>query len=163
MAYTPDNRKVKLEGFSEFEMQLKELANGYRADLVARNTLVKAAKTSMQTVLISAQSMAPIGTKPRDERNPIHMVDTLRLDARIPSARDKQSMYVNETDAAIAVVSVKKSAVSLAQEFGTKKISGHPFLRPALDNNVNQVLSTLKDELARIIPEYAKKLSKRKK
>lgn len=163
MAYTPDNRKVKLEGFSEFELQLKELANGYRADLVARNTLVKAAKTAMQTVLISAQSMAPIGTKPRDERNPIHMVDTLRLDARIPSARDKQSMYVNETDAAIAVVSVKKSAVSLAQEFSTSKIPARPFLRPALDNNMNQVLSTLKDELARIIPEYVKKLAKRKK
>jgi hypothetical protein len=32
-----------------------------------------------------------------------------------------------------------------------------------LDNNVNQVLTTLKSELARIIPEYAKKLAKRKK
>lgn len=163
MAYKPNNRAIQLEGFSDFEAQLKELANGYRADLVARNTLVKAAKTAMQTVLIEAQSMAPIGTKPRDERNPIHMVDTLRLDARIPSERDKQSMYVNETDSAIAIVSVKKSAVSLAQEFGTKKIPGQPFLRPALDNNVNQVLTTLKSELARIIPEYAKKLAKRKK
>jgi HK97 gp10 family phage protein len=163
MAYIPNNRAIKLEGFSEFEAQLKELAQGYRADLVARNTLVKAAKKSMETVLISAQSEAPIGDKPRDERNPIHMVDTLRLDARIPTERDKKSYYVNETDAAIAVVSVKKSAVSLAQEFGTKKIAGHPFLRPALDNNVNQVLAALKDELATIIPEYARKLAKRKK
>lgn len=163
MAYVPNNRTIKLEGFAEFEEQLKALGEGYRSDLIARNTLVKAAKTAMQTVLIEAQSMAPIGTKPRDERNPIHMIDTLRLDARIPSERDKQSAYVKDTDAAIAVVSAKKSAVSLAQEFGTKKIPAQPFLRPALDNNVTQVLTALKSELATVIPEYAKKLAKRKK
>jgi HK97 gp10 family phage protein len=163
MAYIPKNRSIQLEGFAEFEKQLRDMAQGYRADLIARNTLAKAAKTAMEPVLNEAKAMAPVGSKPRDERNPIHMADTLRVDARIPSERDKQSYYVHDTDSAIAVVSVKKSAVSLAQEFGTKKIAGHPFLRPALDNNVSQVLTILKDELSRIIPEYAKKLAKRKK
>jgi HK97 gp10 family phage protein len=131
MAYVPENKSVKLEGFAEFEQQLKEMAQGFRGDLIARRTLVPAAKTAMEVVLNSAKTRAPVGDKPRDGKNPIHMKDTIRLDARIPSEKDKRSDYVNETDAAIAVVSVKKSAVSLANEFGTSKRGARPFLRPA--------------------------------
>jgi HK97 gp10 family phage protein len=159
-----DNKvTVKLEGFAEFEQQLKQMAEGFRADLVARQTLVKAAKSAMEPVLWSAQAMAPVGDKPRDEKNPFHMRDTIRVDARIPSEKDKKSEYVNETDAAIAVVSVKKSAVSLAQEFGTSKIPAQPFLRPALQTNIEAVVSELGSQLAEIIPAYAKKLARRKK
>jgi hypothetical protein len=70
---------------------------------------------------------------------------------------------VNDTDAVIAVVSVKRSAVSLANEFSTAKMPARPFLRPALDQNVEAVLGLLKTRLATIIPEYALKLSKRRK
>lgn len=159
-----DNKvTVKLEGFAEFEQQLKQMAEGFRADLVARQTLVKAAKSAMEPVMWSAQAMAPVGDKPRDEKNPFHMRDTIRVDARIPSEKDKKSEYVNETDAAIAVVSVKKSAVSFAQEFGTSKIPAQPFLRPALQTNIEAVVSELGSQLAEIIPAYAKKLARRKK
>jgi hypothetical protein len=105
-------------------------------------------------------------TAPYDGNNTtyVHLRDTVKLDARIPHGRDKMSKYVNETDAAIAIVSVKKSAVSLAQEFGTSKMpNGHPFLRPALDSQVEIVLDALKSELAYIIPAYAKRLNRRKK
>ena len=163
MAYTPQSKSFELEGFAEFEQQLREMAEGFRGDLVARNTLVPAAKAAMGSVLDSAKSRAPVGDKPRDANNPIHMRDTIRLDARIPSGRDKMSQYVNETDAAIAVVSVKKSAVSLANEFGTSKMPAHPFLRPALQENSDAVLTELKSQLAVRIPEYAKKLARRKK
>jgi HK97 gp10 family phage protein len=91
------------------------------------------------------------------------MRDTIRLDSRIPSAKDKMSEYVNDTDAVIAVVSVKKSAVSLANEFGTSKMAARPFLRPALQENADAVLTELKSQLAVRIPEYAKKLARRKK
>lgn len=161
MAYIPNERGVKLEGFAEFEQQLRDLAQGYRADLVARNTLVKAARNAMLPVYQRVEQTAPY-----DESNtgPIHLRDTVKLDARIPHGRDKMSKYVNETDAAIAIVSVKKSAVSLAQEFGTSKMpNGHPFLRPALDSQVEIVLDALKSELAYIIPAYAKRLNRRKK
>ena len=163
MSYVPESKSVKLEGFVEFEQQLKQMAEGFRGDLIARNTLVPAAKTSMQSVLNSAQNRAPVGDKPRDSKNPIHMRDTIRLDARIPSEKDKRSDYVNETDAAIAVVSVKKSAVSLANEFGTSKMAAQPFLRIALQENVNNVLTQLKSALAVGITDYAKKLERRRK
>lgn len=158
--YVPNNRSFKLEGFAEFEAQLKALGEGFRSDLVARNTLVKAAKDAMEPVLSTAQSMAHFDP---NNTTQIHMRETLRLDARIPNSKDKQSGYVNETDAAIAVVSVKKSAVSLANEFGTAKMGKRPFLRPALDTKADAVLDILKDRLAFIISAYAAKLSRRRK
>jgi HK97 gp10 family phage protein len=163
MAYTPQQQKYQLTGFVEFEQQLQEMARDFRGDLVARNTLVPAAKAAMDSVLNAAISKAPVGDKPRDEKNPIHMRDTIRLDARIPAEKDKRSEYVNETDAAIAVVSVKKSAVSLANEFGTAKMPANPFLRPALQENAQTVLTALKSELAQKIVDYAKKLERRRK
>lgn len=163
MAYTPQSKSFKLEGFAEFEQQLKDMAEGFRGDLVARNTLTPAAKAAMGSVLDSAKSRAHVGDKPRDDKNPIHMRDTIRLDARIPNAKDHMSDYVSETDAVIAVVSVKKSAVSLANEFGTSKVAAHPFLRPALQENADAVITELKSQLAVRIPEYAKKLARRKK
>lgn len=159
----PQSKTVKLEGFAEFEQQLKEMAEGFRGDLIARNTLVPAAKTAMESVLASARTRAPVGDKPRGANNPIHMKDTIRLDARIPSEKDKLSDYVNDTDGAIAVVSVKKSAVSLANEFGTSKRAAKPFLRPALQENVQNVLTELKSALAVGITDYAKKLERRRK
>lgn len=163
MAYVPQSSKFELEGFAEFEQQLQQMAQDFRGDLIARNTLVPAGKAAMEVVLTSAQTKAPVGDKPRDANNPIHMRDTIRLDARIPTAKDRMSQYVNETDAAIAVVSVKKSAVSLAQEFGTSKMAANPFLRPALQENANNVLTELKSELAIRITQYAQKLSRRRK
>lgn len=163
MAYVPKPLTFEIEGFAEFEQQLKQMAEGFRGDLVARNTLVPSAKVAMEVVFNSAQSRAPVGDKPRDSNNPFHMRDTIRLDARIPNEKDKKSEYVNETDAAIAVVSVKKSAVSLAQEFGTSKIAGQPFMRPALQQNAGTVLTVLKSQLASRIPDYAAKLARKRK
>lgn len=151
------NTTFSLTGFAEFEQQLLALRNGVRSDLTARNTLVKAAKDSMSPVYNQV-----IATAPYNEKNdgPIHLRDTARLDAHIPSSKDKLSDYVNPTDAVIAVVSVKKSAVSLAQEFGTRKMSAQPFLRRALFQNADVVLSSLKTELGHWIPTYAAKLAK---
>jgi hypothetical protein len=163
MAYTPEKLTFELEGFAEFEEQLKQIAEGFRGDLVARNTLVPSAKIAMESVFNDAQSRAPVGEKPRDANNPFHMRDTIRLDARIPNEKDKKSEYVNETDAAIAVVSVKKSAVSLAQEFGTSRITGKPFMRIALQQNAGTVLTVLKSQLASRIPDYAAKLARKRK
>ena len=163
MAYTPQSKSFELEGFVEFEQQLRDMAEGFRGDLVARNTLVPSAKAAMEVVFDSAKSRAPVGDKPRDDKNPIHMRDTIRLDARIPSGKDRMSEYVNDSDAAIAVVSVKKSAVSLANEFGTSKMGANPFLRPALQENADAVLTELKSQLAVRIPDYAKKLARRKR
>jgi HK97 gp10 family phage protein len=87
----------------------------------------------------------------------------VRLDARIPTKRDHQSIYVNPSDAAIAVVSVKRSAVSLAQEFGTKKIPAQPFLRRALEQNAETVVNNFRTSFAEYLMTYANKMERRRK
>ncbi len=158
--YSPNGRTIKLEGFSEFEEQLKAMAEGFRADTVARRTLALAANEAMKPVELAAKAMAAYDNQ---NTSGVHMRNTIRTDFRIPNEKDRQSSFVNPTDAVIAVVSVKRSAVSLANEFGTSKMPARPFLRPALDSNAETVLGLFKQKLAEIIPAYAIKLSKRRK
>ena len=152
------NKTIKFEGFEELEQQLKELSEGYRTDLVARNTLVKAVKQALVPAYSRAYSLAHLG--PPNEAN-IHMKETLRIDGRIPNGQDKLSYFVNDTDSVIGVLSVKKSAVSLANEFGTDKMAANPFLREGLYSTIDDVLTELKSELSYVIPAYAKKLNRK--
>lgn len=155
--YVPSGLTFKTEGFAEFEQQLRQLAEIGRGDLVARNTLVKAVNEAMMPVLYQAGLDAPYDEK---SDGPIHLRNTIRVDARIPNSKDKQSEYVKETDAVIGVVSAKKSAVSLAAEFGTSKVAAQPFLRPALEAQSQAVINILKEQLSVLIPAYAKKLNR---
>lgn len=153
-----ENKTFKLEGFDELEQQLKQLSEGYRSDLVARNTLVKAVKVALVPAYDKAHSLAH---RSEHSESGIHMQDTLRIDGRIPNAKDKMSYFVNETDSVIGVLSVKKSAVSLANEFGTTKMSANPFLRIGVESSIDNILSALKSELSELIPAYAKKLRRK--
>ena len=153
----------RIEGLAELEAKLSEIMALGRADNIARQTLVKAAKTAMEPVFNEVQATAPYdGERPRDAKNPIHLRDTVKLTARIPNQTDLQSTMINQTDAAIAVVSVKKSAVSLAQELGTKKLAPQPFLRPALVKHKDNVVSSFKDDLQEFINAVAAKKSRKK-
>ena len=149
----------KLEGFAEFEAQLKALADGYRHDLVARNTLGKAGKAAMQPVYEKLISIAPYNDK--TNKSGIHLRDTAKIISRIPNKGDMKSNYVESTDNIISAVTVKKSAVSLAIEFGTANMSARPLLRSALESTTPEVLSILKSQLAEIIPAYWKTLKRR--
>jgi HK97 gp10 family phage protein len=152
--------EMKTEGFADLAQALHLLAELHKYDAVVRNVMIKAAKNAMQPVLDSAIYAAEY-----DESNTgmLHMRDTIRLDARVPRENDRKSMYVTPTDAVIAVVSVKKSAVSLANEFGTKKVPASPFLRPSLERNRQQVISNLKAELGALVDAYIQKLPRLKK
>lgn len=154
----------RIEGLAELESKLSELMALGRADSIAKQTLVRAAKTAMEPVFQEVLSTAPYDAeKPRDARNPIHLRDTVKLTARIPNETDRRSTMVNQTDTAIAVVSVKKSAVSLAQELGTKKLTPQPFLRPALSRHKDTVVSLFKEDLKEYINQVAAKQARRKK
>jgi len=151
---------TKVEGLEDLESALSALADGWRSDLVMRNTVTKAAKRAMEPVAADVVASAPY-----DEENtgPIHLRDTVRLDARTPSAKDYESSMVNQSDIVIAMVSVKKSAVSLSQEFGNAVTPAHPYLRNSLARNYDRVVATFKSELESLILAYAPKLAKQKK
>lgn len=155
-----DKVTYELDGFTELESQLSDLAKGYRSDLVARNTLVKAVKVALVPAFDNVMA-APIPYDAEGNTSGIHLRDTLRIDARIPNEKDKMSEAVMESDSVIGIVSVKKSAVSLSMEFGNARTPAHPFLRMSFQASIPKVLSELKSELSSIIPAYAKKLSRR--
>jgi hypothetical protein len=154
-----DKVTITTEGFAELDAQLKALADGYRADLVAKQTLAKAGRVAMDVVLRDVTYRAPYDSI--HNTSGIHLRDTARIDSRIPNAGDQMSEYVNPTDSTITVVSVKKSAVSLSQEFGNARTTAQPFLRISLESNVENVLTTLKSQLGQIIPDYWKSLHRR--
>ena len=95
----------RIDGLEELESKLSSLMALGRADTVARQTLVRAAKGAMEPVYNEVLTTVPVGSKPRDERNPFHMKDTVSITARIPTENDRKSTMVNQTDAAIATVS----------------------------------------------------------
>lgn len=164
-SWTPDgkNRMFRIEGLEELEAKLSELMDMNRADSAARATIVKAAGNAMVPVANQVKATAPYDPSPRNKKNPIHLRDTVRLDSRIPNKKDRQSIYVNQSDAAIAVVSVKRSAVSLAQEFGTRKIPAQPFLRRAIEQNAESVVGDFKTSFAAYLMAYANKMARRRK
>jgi len=88
--------------------------------------------------------------------------DSIKVESRIPNNRDRQSTYVHQDDAVIGILSAKQSAISLGEEFGTAKKAGHPFLRPALENNQDVVLRRLSSALAFTLDAYRSRKMKGK-
>lgn len=146
---------VKFEGFDDFEDLLKQMGEEFGYKESTRNVLTPSVKIAMEPVLDTAQSLVRTDTG--------KMKASLKLEGRIPNNRDKQSSYIDEGDAVIGMVSVKQSAASLSEEFGTAKKSGHPFLRPALESNQDQVLKRLSSALVFRLQQYKAKKTKGKR
>ena len=157
---------IKLEGFAELDATLNELSKEISSrgeNMEFRRILTKSAEAAMKPVLDSAQALAPYdGNRRPDRVDQPHLKNTVRLDFRVPTDKDRMSNYVNQSDAAIAVVSVKKSAVSLSQEFGNARTSAQPYLRTSLERNSREVVEILKSELSTRIDAFAQRIAKRK-
>lgn len=152
---------VKTEGFEDLEKQIAQIANMYQADKTVRATLAKAVRRALEPVAERARAAAPY-----DEffnTSGIHLRDTIRTDARIPTAKDHRSGYVHPNDIVIGVVSAKKSAVSLSHEFGNARTSAKFFLRNSFESDLQGIVDTIKSELEEIVPRYARNLRKQGK
>jgi len=153
----------ELEGFADLEWQMKEIIHHVRADTAIRQNFVKALRVAMQPVYEEVKRTAPYDNEnPRSQYRPVHMRDTVKLKARLPTDKDMESVYANENVVAVGLVTVKKSAVSLAMEFGTSRIAPRAFMRTALKVKAPDALRILKSELSRMLPEYMAKLNRRR-
>lgn len=146
--------EVKTEGFKEFEDLLIQIGQEFGYRETTRNVLTPAVKVAMEPVLDAARNMVRTDTG--------RMKASLKVESRIPNNRDKLSTYIHEGDTVISMVSVKQSAASLSEEFGTEKKAAHPFLRPALESNQNQVLRRLSSLLAFRLEQYRSRKMKGK-
>jgi HK97 gp10 family phage protein len=145
---------VKTEGFKELHDLLLEMAKDIGYKKTARRVLVPAVKASMQPVLDMAKTLAPY-----DENNTTtpHLRDTLRLNARVPTDRDMRSMYIDQNDAVIGIVSVKTDKRGISQEFGNEQVSAQPYLRPAIESQSQRVIQNLGTFLTYKLQQYKSK------
>jgi HK97 gp10 family phage protein len=153
---SPTNQSFKVEGFDELFKAMDELASEIgktKTDKIWK----KALGYAFLPVLESARDAAPTDTGQLKEH--------VYMKVQKPSARDKSSnKYQGESFMARVTVGPKRiesvehthivkkekektiyknPPVALAMEFGTAKVSAQPFMRPALENNVDRVISRL--------------------
>lgn len=150
-----DDASVKFEGFKELEAVLVEMGEDLCYGKTANKVLLPAIRTALQPVLQTARQLAPF-----DEKNTTttHLRETLRISARTPSPRDKRSIYVNENDVAIGMVSVRTDKRGISQEFGNAHTKApQPYLRPALESQAGRVVSLLGTYLTFKIQQYKSK------
>jgi HK97 gp10 family phage protein len=138
--------KDSTEGFEEFEKMLIQMGEDFGYRETTRNVLIPSVKVALEPVLLSAKVMARADTG--------RMRNSIKLEARIPNNNDKKSSSVGKDDAVIGLVSVKQSKISLGEEFGTSKKAAHPFLRPALESNIDVVVRRLSSALAYRLDAY---------
>jgi HK97 gp10 family phage protein len=144
--------RIETYGFDDFDAVLTQMGNEFGYTDVNKKVLIPALRNAMKITLPYAKSLARANTG--------EMRNSITVEARRPSDRDKKSKYIYDTDAAIAILSVKQSKVSLGEEFGTAKRAGQPFIRPSLEANQSTILQTLSDELQKKIQRYQSRNSK---
>jgi HK97 gp10 family phage protein len=143
---------VETYGFEDFDAVLKEMGDEFGYTDVNKKVLIPALRNAMKITAPYAKGLARAKTG--------RMRDSIMVEARRPNDRDKKSKYIYAGDAAIAIISVRQSQVSLGEEFGTAKKAGQPFIRPALEANQSTILQTLAEELAKKIQRYKSRNSK---
>lgn len=151
----------KTEGFAEIDQQLTELVRDIQSPSEFKQfkkILSMSTRKALQPLEEDLKARAPYDAE--HNTSGIHLRDTTRIDTRIPTEQDKKSIMVNESDAYIAVLSVKKSAVSLSQEFGNVRTVAQPYLRITAQTGVAKATQVLKAELSQRIPEYMQKVLK---
>jgi HK97 gp10 family phage protein len=144
--------RIETYGFDDFDKTLTQMGEEFGYTDVNKKVLVPALKAAMMTALPTAISLARQDTG--------KMKSTIKVEARRPTDSDQKSKYVYSYDAAIAILSVRQSKVSLSEEFGTADKSAHPFIRPALESNQINILNTLNEQLKLKIDKYQAKKSK---
>lgn len=136
---------VKVEGLAQLEARLLELKTE-----IAVRVLARAALVAFEPVLEAAKAGVP--TESGELR------EAIRITTRKPSSGDTVvvvGLRINPTTPLPGDESPARRWHFI--EFGTAHVAAHPFLRPALDQNADRVLSLLKEELAAGIERAARR------
>jgi len=147
---------LKVEGFNDLFKSMQDLAEEIgkgKTDRIWRESL----KYAFEPTLQAAKTMAPVDSG--------QLKDHLYIKVHKPQSKDKSSKYYDgemymvrvtlnpkRNDSVSRPVLNKRGKfqtvtsnrpVGLAQEFGTAKKPGHPFLRPALSSTAGEAVNRL--------------------
>lgn len=150
-------------GFDGLEDVLIQLGKDFGYGESTKRVLVPALKDAMRPAFTTAKANIAAGPfNPENVTTP-HMLDTLRLNARMPSGKDKKSAYIQQNDVAMAMVSVRTDDRGMSQEFGNARTPAQPFLRRALESSAMACVDQLEMILGRRLAEYRSKQEKSQK
>lgn len=147
-------------GFTDLEKVLVEMQKDFGAGETTKKVLVPALRQAFKPALSTARAFILAG--PYNEKNTTskHMLDTLRLTARMPNNKDKRSAYLVQNDVAMAEVSVLTDDRGMSQEFGNARVPAQPFLRRALEFSATACIDQFQTILVGVIQKYKSKNTK---
>ncbi|WP_457812908.1 HK97-gp10 family putative phage morphogenesis protein [Sinorhizobium meliloti] len=146
--------RVSIEGLKQLDQALAELPKA-TGKAVLRRTLIKAGEPLADDM--RAKSPDDPQTGGNDLRS------SIGVGTKLSKRQAKLHRKAFKNDKASAEVFVGAGPVPHAhlQEFGTSRHGPQPFARPAWDAAKNQVLDTIKDELAVQITKAAQRLARK--
>jgi hypothetical protein len=165
----------KIEGSEEFNALVEEMQDDFGIK-DQKNILTNAARASMKPVERTAKQLL-ISNQRVDTGM---LLQSIKVSAKKPNAKDIRSRYVSATDVAIGIVSAYinpqtfqffnfKSGSNFKQigapsdaranvvEFGSYKMAATPYLRPALESNGQVVVNGLGTVLGKVLEKYKSK------
>ncbi len=129
---------VKTEGIDEILRKLKRLP-----ERVQKNVVVGAVRASAKPIIKEARLLVPVRT------------GTLKKSIGIKKRRSKEKNIISFS---VAPLSKKGGFYGKFVEFGTKKMSAHPFLRPAFEKKGEDSISSAKEYMRKRIDKEIAKL-----
>lgn len=148
---------IRLTGVGDVRRVFEELAEEIGDKKATSKILIPSVREAMKPVLAQARANAPEDTG--------GLKRSLQVEARRPTRKDKGSKYISSTDTAISLVTtapgkklakmgINSDARAIAQEFGSARNPAHPYLRPALESQSQNVVDNLAQILARRIDKF---------
>lgn len=169
-----DKITFEFKGFKELEEVFSEIQDDF-GEKDQKKILVSGVRQAMKPVLSMARMRAPVDTGALSQ--------SLRIEARKPSSKDKRSRYYNPGQVAMALVTtapgnvlakkkwlnkksgtkevgIKSDARANVQEFGSYKMAAHPYMRTSLESQSQAVTDNLGNNLGLALEKYKAKNSK---
>ena len=137
---------VQIDGLPALSEALDELGQD-----VACRVLARAGRKAMRPVQEAMYLSAGYDASSHGQ----HMRDTIK----IRSIREGSERVLRVGPAMKAPHYIK----ARAQEYGTSKQMAKPFIRPALENNLNEVVATLREELGAGIARAQRRIAAKNK
>lgn len=147
---------MKIEGLKELEDVLIQMGEELGYDEPAKKVLKPALISAIQPVKLKLLQTIPYDDNPNREPGP-HMRDSVRDYAKIPSDKDRRSIYVDKNDAMIGVVEIKTDKRGVSQEFGNAQVPAQPYLRNALESQIPEAIARFKGYLSWALKQYKSK------
>ena len=166
-----DKITFEFKGFKELQEVFTEIADDF-GEKDQKKILVSGVRQAMKPVLQMAKMRAPVDTGALSQ--------SLRIEARKPTSKDKRSRYYNPGQVAMALVTtapgnvlakkkwknqktgkkevgIESDARANVQEFGSYKMAAHPYMRSSLESQSQQVTNNLGKNLGDAFDKYKAK------